>query len=153
MNTSKPIQVVHSDITITYNEGEDKWQFTLRGRDRSAESLAKAKEYIDKPLPPEKAKPFEKIPAWFIPYSDEPQKVVVTGIAERERFSSDVAVWITNNGKRSKESVRSRIFPQNATNDALAAQIIAAQAEISKSRESIYEAQRQFLPLVLPKDE
>lgn len=152
MNTN-PIQVVHDDVPITYNEGENRWTFTLRGRDRSAESLAKAKEYIDKPLPPEKAKPFEKIPAWFFPYNDEPQKVVVTGIAEGRWYSSDVTVWITNNGKRSKESARFYIFPQNGTNDALAAQILAARAEISKLRESIEESKRQLLPLVLPKEE
>lgn len=47
MNTSNHIKVIHSGIEILYVEGENKWTFTLRGRDRSADSLAKAKEYID----------------------------------------------------------------------------------------------------------
>lgn len=151
MNTSKPIQVVHSDITITYNEGEDKWQFTLRGRDRSAESLAKAKEYIDKPLPPEKAKPFEKIPGWFFPYSDKPQKVEITGIAER-RYRSE-AVWISISGKRQKENINYHVYPSNSKNDTLIEEILAAQKEIEKLQKNVSESKRRLSPLVLPKDE
>jgi hypothetical protein len=150
MNT-KPITVVHDDTTITYNESENRWTFTLRGRDRSAESLAKAKEYIDKPLPPEKAKPFEKIPAWFLPYHDKPEKVEVTGIAER-RYGAE-EVWINVGGRRKKEAVAYKVYPSNTKNDALIEQILAAQKEISKLKQNIDESKSHLAPLVLPKDE
>lgn len=150
MNT-KPITVVHDDTTITYNESENRWTFTLRGRDRSAESLAKAKEYIDKPLPPEKAKPFEKIPAWIIRYNDRPEKGEITGIAER-RYGRE-QVWVTVDGKRSKETVSYTVYPSNPKNDKLIEQILAAQVEIDKLKESISESKSHLDPLVLPKDE
>lgn len=153
MNT-KPIQVVHSDITVTYNESEDRWTFTLRGRDRSAESLAKAKEYIDKPLPPEKAKPFEKIPAWFFRYdSDAPKQIEVTGIAEDRGYGGGQQVWINNDGKRSKESERFSIFPASQKNDEILAQIVVCHQKIEKLREQISELKPKLSPLVLPKDE
>ena len=51
--------VTYRDIAITYDEQKDKWFFTLRGRDRSADSLANAKKAIDAP-PPKEEKPFER---------------------------------------------------------------------------------------------
>lgn len=152
MNTPATITIAHRGTTITYNESENRWAFTLRGRDRSAESLAKAKEYIDKPVPfGEKAKPFEKIPAWYFPYNDTPKKAEVTGIAEKGYSCEEV--WITCEGKRSKQRVLDRIYPANEKNDALVQQIITAQQEIVNLRKSIYESTRHLAPLVLPKDE
>lgn len=153
MSTSKPITVVHSDITITYNEGENKWTFTLRGRDRSADSLAKAKEFIDKPLPPEKAKPFEKIPAWFFRYSSAPKKIEVTGIAEGRGYGGDDKVWISEKGVRSKESVRLAIYPQNPKNDQIVQTIVEKMKQREKLSEEISNLQRTLAPLVLPKED
>jgi hypothetical protein len=152
MNT-KPITVVHDDTTITYNESENRWTFTLRGRDRSAESLAKAKEYIDKPLPPEKAKPFEKIPAWWFRYSEVPKKIEVTGIAEGRAYSGTEYVWINNSGNRRKESVAHAIYPANAKNDPLINEIVAEEKAIRDSRSRIESLRQKLSPLVLPKDE
>lgn len=152
MNT-KPIQVVHSDIPITYNEGENRWTFTLRGRDRSAESLAKAKEYIDKPLPPEKAKPFEKIPAWFFEFQSTPKKVEITGIAEGRGYGSNTQyVWINAPGKRSKEPVHN-IVPSNKKNDELINDILAEITVVDEAKKAIAKFRSRLDPLVLPKDE
>src|SRR5687767_3440774 len=116
----KTIQVVHDETTITYNESEDKWEFTLRGRDRSAGSLVKAKEYIDKPVPAEKAKPFEKIAAWKFGYSDKPVRVEITGIAESPSYRRNaLSVWIKNGTQREKVDVLYCIYPSNPENDAL----------------------------------
>jgi len=150
MNTS--IQTVHSDVTITYNESDNKWELTLRGRDRSYPTLAQAKEFIDKPVPKEKAKPFEKIPAWHFKYSDIPSKIEVTGIAERHHSLGEY-VWISERGKRSKESVRFSIFPQTPENDKLAKTILGNAEEISRLKEVNSELRRRLSPLVLPKDE
>ncbi len=150
MNT--PIQLTHDGIVITYDEQQNKWCFTLRGRDRSADSLAKAKEIIDKPVPKEKAKPFEKIAAWFFRYSDLPKKIEVTGIAENRSYGGQ-QVWINCEGNRSKESAAYTIYPQNEKNDSLIAQIVAKENEIIAARKTVDALKRKLSPLVLPKDE
>lgn len=148
-NTS--IQTVHSDVTITYNERDNKWEFTLRGRDRSYPTLAQAKEFIDKPVPKEKSKPFEKIPAWHFDYGDGPVKVVVTGIAEID-YARRQCVWINKKGTRSKEPV-TEVFPQNEKNDAIAAATIEKRAAAEKLSKEVYALQHTLSPLMLPKDE
>lgn len=60
----------HEGILITYDENANLWRFTLRGRDRSTDSLSKAKEAIDKPVAT-KAKPFEKIQVWYVNVNDK----------------------------------------------------------------------------------
>lgn len=146
------IITTHSDTTITYDERENKWCFTLRGRDRSAESLAKAKEIIDKPVPKEKAKPFEKISAWFFKYSNSPKKVEVTSIAEPHYSLGDM-VWISEKGKRSKEYARHQLFPTTSDNDKLVQTILANERERERLREENDSLKSKLSPLVLPKDE
>lgn len=149
---TKPIQVKHDDVLITYHEADNAWKFTLRGRDRSAESLAKAKEFIDRPVSAEKAKPFQKIPAWFLHYNSLPAKVDVTGIAEGRGWRGENEVWISNKGKRSKEYI-GEVRPANPKNDALIAKIIAKREEREKLYEEINQLESELDPLVLPKDE
>ena len=58
------MKTVYQDIAIEYDEQSNAWKFELRGRSRGADSLAKAKEAIDKE-PVEKRKPFPKFEAWL----------------------------------------------------------------------------------------
>jgi hypothetical protein len=147
----KPIQVVHDETTITYNESENRWTFTLRGRDRSAESLAKAKEYIDKPVPAEKAKPFEKIPAWLLDYNRKPVQVEVTGVAERVRYGGEEEVWIKSGTTRCKQRT-SNVVPSNPKNDELIAAMLC-NLEDQRKLGTEYEKLRQKLdPLVIAKE-
>lgn len=151
-NTS--IEFTHDGTLITYDEQENKWKFTLRGRDRSAESLAKAKEIIDKPVPAEKAKPFEKIPAWLFKYSSEtPVKVEITGIAEGYGYGRSEFVWVNNAKKRSKEMIAGGVYPSNEKNDFMVAQIIAKMKTVAELRDAIADLKSNLAPLVLPKDE
>lgn len=150
MNT--PIQQTHAGIVITYDERENKWTFTLRGRDKSSNSLADAKAIIDKPVPKDKAKPFQKIPAWFFKYNDGVKKIEVTGIAENS-YTHQEYVWINDDGRRSKEAVRANIYPQTETNDICVGHIIAKEEQIAKLEDEIYELKWSLAPLVLPKDE
>jgi hypothetical protein len=152
MSTST-ITITHSDVQITYNEGSDKWEFTLRGRDRSAESLAKAKEFIDRPLPKEKDKPFQRIPAWLFRYNDEPKKVEITGIAEGRGYKGDEKVWISDGKDRRKESVGYSIYPQSANNDAIVLTILEKNAAAAKLHQEVSELNSKLSPIVLPKDE
>ena len=100
---AEEITVVHGDIPVTYDEKENVWRFTLRGRDRSAESLAKAKEAIDKPVPSEKKSGFEKIAAIKVSsYYMEAEFGFVTSIAEKSRYSREEQVWFSDGKSRSK---------------------------------------------------
>lgn len=151
--STQVFNVVHSDVTITYDEQQNKWLFTLRGRDRSADSLAKAREFIDKPVPRDKAKPFQKIPAWFFRYGEPPVKIEITGIAEERSYSGGERVWIKCKRSRSKESVAYAIYPQSTKNDALVQQIITKESQVEKLREEISNLRGKLEKLVLPKDE
>ena len=100
------METEYDGVKITYDEKANLWRFTLRGRDRSAESLANAKQAIDKPVPEEKAKPFKRIPAIkvesYVPnfYFGE-----ITSIAETPRYSNRVEVWFTRPDGRRKEDL------------------------------------------------
>src|SRR4051812_6947269 len=101
------ITCTYNETVIAYDESRNLWLFVLRGRERSASSLALAKEAIDKPAPKE-AKPFTKIDAWFIGYGESGERVEITAIAEPDR-GGKLAVWIKRpDGKRSKESAAYR---------------------------------------------
>jgi hypothetical protein len=123
---AEAVVVKYCDIEITYNEGADCWQFELRGRSRSAESLAKAKEAIDKPAPSEKQEPpFNRAKA----YKSESwtndgdfSLVDVTSIAEGNGFSTSVNLWVVANGKREKVGLE-KLFAVSAENDALIAEM------------------------------
>lgn len=121
----------YQGIEINYVEGDNTWRFELRGRDRSAESLAKAKEAIDK-QPKEKRTEFPRFDCYKQQrYEDSGYEIVtVTSIAEKgyggEQF------WISNGKDRSKEQMHS-LFPVNEQNTALVEQI----KEKEKERKAI----------------
>lgn len=143
------IQIAYHNTTITYFEGDNLWKFTLRGRDRSAPSLAAAKEAVDKPVA-EKAKPFEKIAAWEITYGDSPYRVQVTGIAESSWRSNELLVWIkASDGHRRKQEAAFRIYPSVPANDLLANAMIEKYKQIASIKEEIDKLRTQLAPLTL----
>jgi hypothetical protein len=115
---SNTMTIEYSGIIIAYDEKDNRWRFTLRGRDRSAESLAKAKEYIDKPKPEDKKeKPFERIKAFRFSYGGTVLVGEVTSIAERGY--SNLKAWFVGPGhNRSKEAAYS-LYPMTSENEAL----------------------------------
>lgn len=135
----------HNDIEIVYDEQSNTWKFTLRNRDRSAESLVKAKEMIDKP---EKEKPFQKIPAWRIKYQDIPDPVEVTGIAEGSYLRDRLWVWIKGkDGKRTKETADFSIYPSTETNDGIINSMIEKEQTIRVLKKEISDLQQTLSPL------
>lgn len=140
-NELKPsVTIQYSGITVEYFEEPNKWRFELRGRERNAESLKQAKEWIDKPEPVSKkaAKNFERFEVllagrWgYEGHKPDSRRIVtVTSIAE-DRFRNDVndpsAAWIVNKaGERSKESVQN-LYVLNAANEKKWAEYDALQA-------------------------
>lgn len=140
----------YKDVVIKYDESDNLWRFTLRDRDRTADSLLKAREFIDKPIPQNERKPFKRIPVWFTEYGNLPKRAEITGIAERRSYGD--YVWINCEGQRSKQVVRS-LFPQNAKNNKLIEQIIAKEEEKRTLEEAISELEGKLVRLELPKDE
>jgi hypothetical protein len=83
MADKQAVSVKYDDIEIRYDENDNVWRFTLRGRERSTESLAKAKVAIDKLVPIEKMKGFTPVQAWFKEsYEGNWGEVTVTSIVD-----------------------------------------------------------------------
>ena len=126
MSTETKIKSVYSDIVIEYDEERNVWLFELRGRDRSAESLVKAKEAIDKAPAPNK-KAFARTPAFRFTYNDV-TKGAVTSIAGDSTYGG-VSVWfVSNKGERSKESA-SKVYILDFENEGHIAQWRQLRAE------------------------
>lgn len=149
---NKPITHTHNGTVVTYNENNNRWEFTLRGRDRSTESLTLAREAIDKP-DPKKAKPFEKIAAWFMKYGDNIEKVEVTGIGEKSRYSSSShEVWIKTSNGRNKQDVH-YLKPSNEKNDSIIAQMLARRESIAKLEKEFEKLKSSLEPLKIQVEE
>jgi hypothetical protein len=138
----------HGGIVITYDEHRNKWLFTLRDRDRSVDTLTQARDIIDKPLPKEKAKPFEKIAAWFIDHGDDPARAIVTGTAEKD-YAGRASVWINKDGQRSKEAIEGKVYPSNPANDELVSGITAKRAQIKQLENECRSLRHKLQPLVI----
>lgn len=107
------IITTYRDVSITYDEQEDQWKFTLRGNDRSVDSLVQAKAAIDKPAS-KKHKPFKRIEAWTDHrdgYKHKFVKVTVTSIVSRKlRWSDWPEVWIAFDNKQRTQIAQERVF-------------------------------------------
>lgn len=140
---NKELQITHNGTVVTYDENRNRWTFSLRGQDRSAESLTKAREAIDKPAP-KSTKPFARITAWFIRYSSDPEKVEVTGIAEKSY--GDRQYWIRSESGRSKEPGYN-LFMADKKGDEICAQIAEKRAESDKLDAECDKLKRKLVPL------
>lgn len=152
---SDAIKTEYRGVEIVYLEDPNRWRFTANGRERSAESLVKAREAIDRALDDVKAKkekPWEPFDAIFNAStyngSADYLKVKVTSVAE-ERSYSGPQVWISNNGKRSKEAL-SRLFKDCPENEALIAEMVRLQAEREAIDEQMSKARGQMIRASLP---
>lgn len=150
MMDDNKISVTFRDIEIVYDELRDRWIFTLRGRELSRESLAKAKESISRE-PPKDKKPFEKIEAWHMPYNRYvAQKVTVTSIAEKSRYGSEQEAWVTlEDGSRLKAQ-QVRLFAVTKENDKLFKKIAKLRSQIGLMETEQDAAIEGLNVLVLP---
>lgn len=136
------IVTTYEGTEINYVESENRWHFELRGRSRSTESLAKAKEAIDAPEPKEKEKPFNRVAVYFFKYQG-PITGVVTSIAESSWRSTEV--WLTSDAdkRRSKEQA-SCVYPITPANTEVLNNWKANEAEISKLQEKARKLTKQL---------
>jgi len=142
------VVITHRGVEITYDEEANKWRFELRGRERSAESLANAKKAIDAPSPKDKTKvAAARFQAYQLErYGFDGSKVTtvtVTSMAESARYGRDPDFWVTSSrGGREKVS-RSELLKVNTANDALLEtlkQLYVEKAELSERIERTKQA-------------
>ncbi len=135
------MKTTHREIEITYDEDRNKWLFELRGRDRSADSLAEAKAFIDKPEPKEKAA-FERVKVWHWRYSYEPVSAEITSLGEVSRWSSSALrqVWIQNENKDRSKVDQSDCYKRSDSTDAT----VARWLELKRQVESVQEDMRKM---------
>lgn len=102
--SDEPIKKTYRDVEIVYVERDDKWNFTVNGRERNSDSLTQAKESIDRSLDYEKKeRPWRPFAAYHKDYNQDFVPVTVTSVADRG-YGSSTYYWISKNKKRSKES-------------------------------------------------
>ena len=100
---SNELKQTYRDVEIVYVERDDRWNFTVNGKERNRESLVKAKESIDRALDHERVeKPWEPFAAYLF-RGGELREVKVTSQADTSRYSNSRQYWIAQGGKRSKE--------------------------------------------------
>ena len=137
----------YNGIEITYDEGRDKWLFDLRGRSRSADSLAKAKEAIDKEPKEKRVQTFPRFEAYLWAYN-ELRVVTVTSVAE-DGYHQGATFWVVDGDRRKKERDYS-LFPVNAHNTKLKDQIIAKEEEIEKINKQITKLRESLQKATVP---
>lgn len=153
------IKVTHNDVEITYNEDKSRWEFTLRGRERYAESLAKAREAIDKPPPsPKEEEPFERVEAYYMRYYDDIVGATVTITSIAEARYGGCFVWIVNNehGRWGRKGTREKtaaqlLYPVNAHNTAIIEELKALHAKKVELGNQIEEIKKKLVCYKVPK--
>lgn len=147
---SKPVVAEHGGIQITYSEAENKWTFELRGRERKVESLAKAKEAIDKPEPVQKASTFQRTKCWYHRWREEWRMVEATSVAAATgRDVRNGSVWIMDGKDRSKESARG-LYPADEANSKLVARHNELEEQIQELKTEQEETVKKMKCLQLP---
>lgn len=142
----------YNGIEITYDETKNVWRFELRGRTRSAESLAKAKEAIDKEPADKRKQEFPRFDAYLCAYGDNFSVVTVTGIAESRGWSTEHEFWVKNaNGDRSKQRFKS-LFPVNDTNTAIVEEAKRISEEVAKLEERRRNVMSKLVSATVPKE-
>lgn len=142
---SNPIEVKYEGITITYRESDNRWAFELRGRQRSSESLEKAKEAIDKPVNDKEEKPFQRIPIYIKGkrYGNASyEQAEITSVAEG-RSGATPYVWVSRGKERSKESSYF-CFKVNDANTQLVTDIAAIQKQIDELKTQLSDKEQKL---------
>jgi hypothetical protein len=137
------IKATHNGIEITYNEHFNRWDFELRGRERSAESLYKAKQIISKPCSEPSSKTFVRRKGYILDRwgFGEPIAVEITSVAGHKFGNQYFRLMI--NGARREEPAYKVIESTPETEAKLAeykegVEIITKKiAELNKINESI----------------
>jgi len=134
------IVVRHEDIDITYDQEKNVWRLPLRGRERSFESLAKAKEAINRPAPEGKKSGFAPTQAWLQQGAYDGSSWCPTTITAIAEISCGTQrVWATFPGGRRKMRL-SDLYLTSTANNAL----IEKMSELTKQIEALEDTRREM---------
>jgi hypothetical protein len=133
------METTYKEIKITYQEQENNWLFELRGRERTVESLAAAKEAIDKPFKPKEEGPaFERFDAWIFHGNEFKHGVVLS--EAYSRYQSKM-YWVKLDGAKVRfQAQHYYVYRCTPEQDKLAKQCIAFTAQIE-----VLAAEREFV--------
>lgn len=149
---NKNIVVEHDGVEIEYLEGENRWRFELRGRERKVESLANARAAIDKPEPKERAK-FEKIGCIGRgQYGGDLWRGVVTSVAESDRYTRRPQVWVLRDGQSRKESA-GNVYADSPENWKILEECKSIDGQRETLRKMHESLVAKLVPVALPKDD
>jgi len=141
------METTYNDIVISYQEANNRWHFELRGRKRSAESLAAAKNAIDKEPAAKRKQEFPRFHCYQFKYNDEVEIVTVTSVAEDGYRGLEF--WVSSKEGRAK--VRANMLnPANESNGALVEEIKALTAERARIFSAITEARSKLTIAEIP---
>lgn len=148
------ITETYREIEITLLEDENKWRFTANGRERTAPTLPKAREYIDNALGEireKKTKPWEPFDVYVTTdYNGSKYTVAkVTSLAETTSYDGKREVWISVDGKRSKKN-QSTLFELSDSNSAIIAELGGLVKQRGQLDERINRAKHTLLPIKWP---
>lgn len=143
------MKTTHHEIEIAYDESDDLWHFDLRGRKRSAPTLSKAREAIDKEPAEKRKQVFSRFGAYLFKYPCGYEIVTITGLAE-EALGRLLKFWVADKaGNRSKEYANS-LFPVNDKNTAIVANIANLQKQIDDLEEKKNKQHERLQAAVVP---
>lgn len=138
--STETIKQIYRDIEIVYVELHDKWNFTVNGRERNSDSLAQAKESIDRSLDYEKKeRPWKPFAAYHQDYNRDFEPVTITSVADRG-YGSSTYYWISKGKKRSKESEH-ELYAATPENE----QRITRWRELDKEVDRLEDEKRQLV--------
>lgn len=141
----------HSGIEITYNEVKDRWEFELRGRSRSADSLAKAKEAINKEPVEKRKQAFPRFDAYLNRYQNGWGVVSVTSVADAG-YRSGEYFWISNAQRGREKESASSLFPVNEHNTRIVDEIKRFESQIETCQEQVSKLIGKLQMATVPKE-
>lgn len=161
--TDETIRKTYRDVEIVYVESDDKWNFTVNGRERNLESLAKAKESIDRALDREvRERPWKPFEAWYENRygSTEYQKVRVTSEADRDYgrrqfwISKEIKPKYAGDKTNKKEKVgMDYLFAATPENDERISQVTSLREQAEKLYAEASTLRSQLAPIQPGTDE
>ena len=145
------MNVEHSGIAIEYKESDNRWYFELRGRSRNAESLAKAKEAIDKEPAEKRKQTFPRFDAYRNGYSQGWQIVSITSVADAG-YRHGTYFWIQNQKKEREKVSADDLFPVNEHNDKIMAVLKEFEKQIAALKKQKEAQQAKLQCATVPKE-
>jgi hypothetical protein len=142
----------YRDYEIVLLEEENKWRATINGRERTFDTLPKVRESIDRfEDEPKKVKKWEPFDAYKRDGYGRGEFVIVkvTSLAEKDYGSPQV--WVSNDGKRSKEQAK-YLYEASSANAAIVAEIQRLEGEISKLNSQKSEQAGKLTAITLPSE-